>query len=941
MPKLPQKNSTKIFLILSLVIIILDLTFIGITFFQSRNTLISSLEKDTKNQHSTFQSLFKETINNMLQIATFVAHDPRVQQSFLKGKQAVESEGGGTGKQQARLARAHLLDIVDSSWEEITKRFNARQLHFHLGPGSTSFLRVHKPHKFGDNMDDVRYTIVDANKLQHTTSGFETGRVYSGIRGVSPIFAIEPETNNRIHVGAVEAGISYHTLIENLAQTLDINIAILLTMEHIQANVWPDFVEKRLKTSPPFGDFVIEETTSPLFKNILDPSIPREKFSSDLVQCVYLNGRYYAISEIPLRDYQGQLNPTLKDAGKIVFWKDVTDAHSTFFNNLINNLLYALAGFILFEFLLYYGLNKSTKKLNKIIDQQTEQLLKDITSKDAIELKLRKLSLAVEHNPSVILMTDKFGIIEYVNLKFVELTGYSRNEVIGQSPKLLSSGQTPQATYNDLWKTLSAGKEWRGEFHNRKKNGDFYWANEYIAPIFNDDGNITNFVGLQDDVTEHRRINKEINYQATHDLLTGLINRREFEKRLKRLIKNSHQDHHSEHIFCFFDLDKFKIVNDTSGHPAGDELLRQVSTLISENIRQRDTLARFGGDEFGILMESCSLNKAEYVTEKIRDIIEHFIFIWEDKSFSIGVSIGVVQINNKTKDLTEAFKQADAACYAAKEAGRNRVWIYKENDITLSNRKNELDWANETLVAIKENRMSLFAQVITPIGKQKSNKLRYEILVRQFTKNGQQVSPAQFLPALERYNLAIKLDAWVISKTFNFLQTHEDKISDIEYFSINLSGQSLSSKKIYDLIAQFLATQLTLSSKIVFEITETVAIANITDAIHFISSLKQYGCRFALDDFGCGMSSFAYLKKLPVDYLKIDGLFVKDIVEDPIDYAMVKSINEVGHLMGLETIAEFVENKAILQKLEDINVNFAQGYSLGKPQPLESFFKSI
>jgi len=940
MPIPSQKNSPKLFLILSLVIALLDLSFIGITFFQSRNTLILNFERDVKNQQATFQALFKDTTNNMLQIATFVAHDPRIQQAFLQGKRAVESEGGGTGKQQASIARAKLLDIVDSSWEEITKRFKARQLHFHLGPGSTSFLRVHAPQKFGDNMDNVRYTIVDANQYQKETSGFETGRVYSGIRGVLPVFAIDPKTNKKIHVGAVESGNSYYDTIHNLAKTLDINIAVLLTMEHIQANVWPDFLEKRLQRSPPFGNFVVEETTSADFRDILDASIIQDEFSSNIVQCVNLNGHYYAVSEIPLRDYRGILNPSINDAGKIVFWKDVSDAHNNFFNNAINNLIYAAVGFVLIEILLYFGLRKTTKKLNKIIGKQTAQLKTEMALKEAKELTLKKFSLAVEQNPSVILITDKSGIIEYVNLKFFELTGYSREEVIGKSPKLLSSGEIPASTYKELWKTLLAGKEWRGEFHNRKKNGDYYWANEYIAPIFDDAGNITHFVGLQEDITEHRKISKEINYQASHDLLTGLINRREFEKRLQRLIEYSHQHKDSEHIFCFFDLDKFKIVNDTSGHPAGDELLRQLSTLTKENIRQRDTLARFGGDEFGILMESCSLQKAEYIAEKIRGLIEHFVFIWEDKSFSVGVSIGLVSISHKTKGMTEAFKQADAACYAAKEAGRNRVCVYHEDDIALSTRKNELDWANETLEAIQNNRMALFSQIITPISNKGNNKLRYEILVRQFSAEGSPIYPSQFLPALERYNLAAKLDQWVINATFSFIQNHAVQIDDIEYFSINLSGQSLSNKKIHDLIIWFFDLQLLPASKIVFEITETVAIANLTEATHFINSLKQYGCRFALDDFGSGMSSFAYLKKLPVDYLKIDGLLVKDIVEDPIDYAMVKSINEVGQLMGLETIAEFVENDAILQKLKDINVDCAQGYGMGRPQALKDLFKA-
>jgi cell division protein FtsL len=259
--KKPLPQSTKLFLLLSLLIAMCDVAFVGIAYRQSQNALVTALEQEAKNQHASFRNSFKETVNNMLQIATFVANDQRIQQAFLKGKVAVESEGGGKGQKQAQIARDDLLTIVAPSWAEMTKQFKARQLHFYLGPGSTSFLRVHKLSKFGDNMDNVRYTIVDANNTLSATSGFETGRIYSGIRGVQPVFALSPDSNKKIHVGAVESGISYHDLLQNLSQTFDVNIAVLLTMEHIKANVWPDFLNKRFKKSPPFGDLVVEETS--------------------------------------------------------------------------------------------------------------------------------------------------------------------------------------------------------------------------------------------------------------------------------------------------------------------------------------------------------------------------------------------------------------------------------------------------------------------------------------------------------------------------------------------------------------------------------------------------------------------------------------------------------------------------------------------------------
>ena len=940
--KSPQK-SPKMFFTLSLLVLCLDLSFVAMTFYQSKSALLANFDREAKNQQTTFQALFHETTANMLQIATFVAHDPRIQQAFLKGNRAVESEGGGPGKQQASLAREGLLNIVAASWEEISKQFKARQLHFHLGPGSVSFLRVHKPNKFGDRMDDVRYTIVDANKYLHSTSGFETGRVYSGIRGVVPVFAIDAKTDKKIHVGAVESGTSYHDMIKNMAKTLNINIVVLLSMEHIQQNVWPDFLEKRLQKTPPFGDFVVEETTSPEFRHIIEqlkyPSLIRDYFSSDKVSSHYINKRFYTVSEMPLRDYRGELNPELKDAGDIVFWKDTTESYNSFFSSVKTNLLYAALGFVLFELLLYFGLCKTTKSLNKIISQKTAQLSEEIALKDAKALELRKFSFAVQQSPSAIIMTNKSGIIEYVNKKFTDFTGFTYKEAIGQSPTLLSSGLVAPATYTQMWEVLLAGKEWQGEFHNRKKNGDLYWARELIAPIFDDAGEITHYIALQDDVTEQRRMSEDIHYQVSHDLLTGLINRREFEQRLDRLIQSA-QKNKTDHAFCFFDLDKFKIVNDTSGHPAGDELLRQISTLTKNNIRERDTLARFGGDEFGILMESCSLEKAGHVAEKIRKLIEHFVFTWEGHSFSVGISVGIVAINAKTKDISEAFTQADAACYAAKGGGRNRIQIYQESSHDLLMRKNELDWANETILAIQGSRLALFAQVVKPISDQAKGNLSYEILVRQFAADGSVILPEQFLPALERYNLMVKLDAWVIDASFHFLQSRAKQITEIDYFSINLSSQSLANQEIYDLIVQHLDAHLVPAEKLVFEITEAVAIANMSEATQFINALKLKGCRFALDSYGNGASSFSYLKELPIDFLKIDGLLVKGIANDPIDYAMVKSINEVGQLMELGIIAKFVENDDILQKLKAIHVACAQGHEIGKPQPLSDFFNA-
>ncbi|BCG65677.1 MAG: two-component system, chemotaxis family, CheB/CheR fusion protein [Methyloprofundus sp.] len=571
----------------------------------------------------------------------------------------------------------------------------------------------------------------------------------------------------------------------------------------------------------------------------------------------------------------------------------------------------------------------------------TIELLHSLAVRASIEIErktaqeqLKKLSLAVEHSPSAVIITDVDSVIEYVNPKFTETTGYAANEILGAKPSLFKSDECATEIYTDLWDTLLAGNEWRGELHNRKKNGDLYWAREFIAPITNDTGDITHFVAIQEDVTEAKLINEEMTHRATHDMLTGLINRAEFEYRLHRIIKTAQQDPTVNHALCFLDLDQFKVVNDTSGHVAGDELLRQLGALLSKQVRQRDTLARIGGDEFAILMEHCGLEQAGRATETIRKLIEDFQFNWEDRSYRIGVSIGLTLINHTIKDASEALKHADLACYAAKDMGRNRVHTYHPNDAQLAKQEGELHWAARITEALENNMFRLYVQAIEPITKPDSN-LSYEILLRLQENNGDIIPPGGFLPAIERYNLAHKVDLWVVAHTFEWIMQNTEYLHKIQHFAINLSGQSLGDEVLLAYIIATFKEHNTLAAKITFEITETAAISNLRAATSFIKVLKKHGCQFALDDFGSGLSSFAYLKNLPVDYLKIDGMFVKDILDDPIDHAMVRSINEIGHVMQIKTIAEFVENTAIKQQLEHLGVDFVQGYGIGKPFPIE------
>ncbi|GEM_PF-736124 len=553
----------------------------------------------------------------------------------------------------------------------------------------------------------------------------------------------------------------------------------------------------------------------------------------------------------------------------------------------------------------------------------------DITERKQAEEDLQKLSRAVEASSSAVVMTDSDGCIEYINPKFTDITGYSRNEAMGQNPRyLLQSGHTPDSIYDEIRDTICSSGEWKGDLRNKKKDGTLYWERCSISCIRNLSGKVTHYVGIQDDVTHEYELTEQLSYQATHDVLTGLINRREFEHRAERLLSMTRQNK-TEHVMCFMDLDRFKIVNDSCGHTAGDELLRQLSLILQKKVRKRDTLARLGGDEFAILMEHCSLDNASRVATSILDAIQDYHFNWEGQSFRVGVSLGLVAITEAMSDLTQLLKQADAACYMAKDSGRNRLHVYHPEDNEIAQRQGEMQWVPRIYQALEEDLFCLYAQAIVPLDNRIDT--HYELLIRMKAEEGMVIPPGAFLPAAERYNLMLQLDRWVVEQAVKTLVGNPDFLSHITFVSVNLSGQSLTDESFLEFIVALLQGSELKGNKICFEITETAAIANMTTAIRFISTLKQFGCQFALDDFGSGLSSFGYLKNLPVDYLKIDGIFVKDMVDDPIDRAMVKSINDIGQVMGMRTIAEFVENDEIMDMLRDVGVDYAQGYGIGKP----------
>ncbi|HEY5602021.1 MAG TPA: EAL domain-containing protein, partial [Gammaproteobacteria bacterium] len=465
------------------------------------------------------------------------------------------------------------------------------------------------------------------------------------------------------------------------------------------------------------------------------------------------------------------------------------------------------------------------------------------------------------------------------------------------------------------------------------KHGQKYAIQQSIAPLKHRSGKTLGVVVVFSNVTEARDMAQQIAHQATHDSLTGLVNRREFERRLNNAIKSA-KESNTEHCLCYLDLDQFKLVNDTAGHVAGDELLRKITVLLKSNIRTRDTLARYGGDEFGLLLDNCPLDRAYKIANALLVAIQNLNFKWEGRTFQVGVSIGLVPVTHKTNTTAEIMSQADVACYAAKDLGRNQVRIYENEDNHLTKRHTEIVRAADIADSIKANRFRLYCQSIKPLQANHRKPLHYELLIRAVDLNGKIELPVTFIPAAERYGMMAAIDRWVIHSAFYRYVELFDAADNIK-IAINLSGNSLTDSTLLHYVRQNIIDSGIPSHNVCFEITETAAISNLEHARIFITGMKELGCEFALDDFGSGLSSFTYLKNLPVDYLKIDGSFVQDMVADPINQAMVAAINQVGHIMGIQTIAECAESPTIINQLAQMGVDYAQGYAISTPMPIE------
>ncbi len=559
-------------------------------------------------------------------------------------------------------------------------------------------------------------------------------------------------------------------------------------------------------------------------------------------------------------------------------------------------------------------------------------------SQAATDARLRMLERAVEQSASVILITDTRGRIEYVNRRFTEVTGYRPEEAIGRTPRLLKSGEAPDEVYRELWATITSGREWRGELHNRRKDGSLYWASETISPIRNGRGEITHFIAVQEDVTEARELAEKLKHQAAHDSLTGLINRGEFELRLAALLSATRREAGSRHALAYIDLDQFKVINDTCGHAAGDELLRQVAELMRRQLRRQDVLARLGGDEFGLLLRDCSPEMAARIMDKLHELVVAYRFGWGESHFRIGMSAGVVPITADSPDTAELLKQADAACYAAKEEGRGRVRVLREGDAGITRMSREMAWVERLERALEEDRFLLYGQRIQPLREGLTG--RIEVLLRKLGSDGRLIPPGEFLPAAERFGIASRIDLWVIGHLSAMLAEVPGLRPETLSLAVNLSGPSLGDERVLRQVAELVRDGPLSRAHLTFEVTETAAITSLTSALEFMEELHGHGVHFALDDFGAGLSSFGYLQQLPIDYLKIDGRFVRNMLEDRMDAAIVRSVNDLGHALGIGTVAEFVENEAIREQLREMGVDYAQGYGIARPAPLAELLRS-
>ena len=563
--------------------------------------------------------------------------------------------------------------------------------------------------------------------------------------------------------------------------------------------------------------------------------------------------------------------------------------------------------------------------------------VQDVTEHKGAEAELIKLSAAIDHSVNVIFITDVKGVIDYVNPMFEKVTGWSREEAIGQNPRILASGETSIREYEELWQTIIAGKTWRGSFKNKRKDGIPYWGNAVITPIKSERGEITHFLAVQEDITEKKKTDERVKYLATYDEFTGLLNRTRFIEMLSEWIPDN-QIVGQKAVLMLVDIDGFKDINDTFGHGIGDELIRYVAKLLEDTIMGADMpsdnktngaiLGRLGGDEFAVFIPDVDANMGAATAERVRKSIEEFRF--PALSIQLTVSIGVVSYPEHGKTAKELLTKVDAAIYRAKAFGRNRCHIYRPEDMDMENTRARVHQKIQIQKALEEGR---FVPWFQPILDLRDNKVHhYEALARMQGEGGKIVFPNEFIDTAERFGMIGAIDRIITKRTMR-LQAETGRSGRHYSFAMNLSGKNLGDEELLSFLQSMIEETGADPNNLIFEITETAAVQDLDKAVKFIAALKNMGCKFSLDDFGVGFTSFVYLREMNVDYIKIDGSFVKRLNENPDDQFIVKAIVGVAKGMGIKTVAEFVEKKETLDLLRVFGVDYAQGYFIGKPGP--------
>ncbi|HEY9767354.1 MAG TPA: EAL domain-containing protein [Coleofasciculaceae cyanobacterium] len=585
-------------------------------------------------------------------------------------------------------------------------------------------------------------------------------------------------------------------------------------------------------------------------------------------------------------------------------------------------MLIFLVGFILLSSLLAIILliekGRKHELANKIL-QENEQRYKDLAKAGA----------------NVFWELDEQLRYSYISGDVGDLCGLRPSQMKGSYPPLLHQNNSQLDVDWKLFERITKAREpfKNFTFSFQDKNDGIRIFKINGKPLFDSKNNFLGYRGVKQEITAEQNLYKKIAYQATYDDLTGLLNRREFNEKLKYSVQKA-QKYHTESVLCYVDLDRFKIVNDTAGHQVGDRLLSELAKLLQSLIRKEDTLGRLGGDEFGLLLEGCLIAEAEQVCEQLIRAINNYRLTWKTVEFDVGVSIGMVSIQDNSTDAAELLSRADLACYQAKNLGRGRVYIFENNDRELDLQQTYMGHIANVSQAIQENRFYLVKQLIKPLVDDGKQRRHYELLLRLKDRAGNLITPEEFIPVAERYGVITRLDRWVLEATLNSYGKYFAAGQDL--VSINLSGASLNDERFTNFAIDLILKSEVPGDCLCFEISETAAIAQISNAQKFIFALKNLGVKFALDDFGSGLSSFSYLKTLPIDFLKIDGNLVKAILNEECDRAIVNSINEIAHLMGIKTIAEFVENDQILEHISKISIDYVQGYVTGKPMAIAS-----